>query len=346
MSYDISQIQQLQSDISTLATNLSNLRTTKIDAVNAVEVDLGDIGIANGVLTLGAASPTDPNQAVTKAYVDANSGNTSQFAAVAVTGDYGDLLNKPTIPSNNNQLTNGAGYATVVYVDAQIANVDFSDYSNTAQMEISIDSSNTAMKSYVDAQIANVDFSDYSTTIQMNTAIAASNTLMKTYVDGEISTVIANTYNYTDTAIANLVDSAPVTLDTLNELAAALGDDANFSTTTANALGLRLRVDTAAQGLSAAQKSNALTNLGISGSTTFSGTFDDLSSKTSGTGEYSTSGILTAGRGSGGVSLTINDGYGNANITWNHKSGVPEQNGNAARIEVNTDSVSGARDAL
>ena len=78
----------------------------------------------------------------------------------------------------------------------------------------------------------------------MNTAIATSNTLMKTYVDGEISTVIANTYNYTDTAIANLVDSAPVTLDTLNELAAALGDDANFSTTTANALGLRLRVDT------------------------------------------------------------------------------------------------------
>jgi hypothetical protein len=266
MSYDISQIQQLQSDISTLATNLSNLRTTKIDAVNAVEVDLGDIGIANGVLTLGAASPTDPNQAVTKAYVDANSGNTSQFAAVAVTGDYGDLLNKPTIPSNNNQLTNGAGYATVVYVDAQIANVDFSDYSNTAQMEISIDSSNTAMKSYVDAQIANVDFSDYSTTIQMNTAIAASNTLIKTYVDGEISTVIANTQNYTDTAIADLVDSAPVTLDTLNELAAALGDDANFSATTATALGYRLRVDTSAQNLTSTQKTNALTNLGITAS--------------------------------------------------------------------------------
>jgi len=342
MSYDNSQIQQLQSDISTLATNLSNLRTSKIDAVNAIEVDLGDIGIANGVLTLGAASPTDPNQAVTKAYVDALNGNTSQFAAVAVTGEYSDLLNKPTIPTNNNQLTNGAGYATVAYVDGQIANVDFSDYSNTAQMEIAIDTSNTAMRVYVDAQIANVDFSDYSNTAEMQIAIDSSNTLMKTYVDGEISTVLANTYNYTDTAIADLVDSAPVTLDTLNELAAALGDDANFSTTVTNALGLRLRVDTAAQGLTATQKSNALTNLGISGSTTFDGTFAGLSSKTSGTGEYSTSGNLTSGRGSGGVSLTINDGYGNANITWNHKSGVPEQDGNAARIEVNTDSTSGA----
>ena len=37
-----------------------------------------------------------------------------------------------------------------------------------------------------------------------------------------------------DTSVANLVDSAPATLDTLNELAAALGDDANFSTTVTN----------------------------------------------------------------------------------------------------------------
>ena len=37
--------------------------------------------------------------------------------------------------------------------------------------------------------------------------------------------------------LANLVDSAPEALDTLNELAAALGDDANFSTTVTNSLG-------------------------------------------------------------------------------------------------------------
>lgn len=39
---------------------------------------------------------------------------------------------------------------------------------------------------------------------------------------------------YVDTAIANLVESAPGTLDTLNELAAALGDDPNFATTVTN----------------------------------------------------------------------------------------------------------------
>jgi hypothetical protein len=51
---------------------------------------------------------------------------------------------------------------------------------------------------------------------------------------------------------------------------------------------------------------------------------------------------IQSGDGSGGVALTINDGYGNANVTWNHENGTPEQNGNAARIEVNTDSTSGA----
>jgi microcystin-dependent protein len=68
---------------------------------------------------------------------------------------------------------------------------------------------------------------------------------------------------YTDTAIADLVDSAPATLDTLNELAAALGDDPNFATTVSTALGNRLRVDTAAQGLTAPQKTNAKTNIDL-----------------------------------------------------------------------------------
>ena len=45
---------------------------------------------------------------------------------------------------------------------------------------------------------------------------------------------------YVTTALANLADSAPTTLDTLNELAAALGDDANFSTTVTNSIATKL----------------------------------------------------------------------------------------------------------
>jgi len=47
------------------------------------------------------------------------------------------------------------------------------------------------------------------------------------------------------TAVSNLVNSAPSTLDTLNELATALGNDANFSTTITTALGNKLDSSTA-----------------------------------------------------------------------------------------------------
>lgn len=45
------------------------------------------------------------------------------------------------------------------------------------------------------------------------------------------------TKSYVTTEISNLVDSAPETLDTLYELAAALGNDPNFSTTVLNLIG-------------------------------------------------------------------------------------------------------------
>ena len=47
------------------------------------------------------------------------------------------------------------------------------------------------------------------------------------------------TETYVNTAVSNLVDAAPTTLNTLNELAAALGDDANFATTVSTAIGTK-----------------------------------------------------------------------------------------------------------
>ena len=58
------------------------------------------------------------------------------------------------------------------------------------------------------------------------------------------STKIATTA-YVDTAVTNLVDSAPGTLNTLNELAAALGDDANFSTSVTNSLATKVGISAA-----------------------------------------------------------------------------------------------------
>jgi hypothetical protein len=63
------------------------------------------------------------------------------------------------------------------------------------------------------------------TSTEANIGIDLSSYYTSTQSDSAIST-----------AIANLVDSAPATLDTLNELSAALGDDPNFATTVTNAI--------------------------------------------------------------------------------------------------------------
>ena len=60
------------------------------------------------------------------------------------------------------------------------------------------------------------------------------------YSWGDHSTQSYATQTYVNTQISNLVDSAPSTLDTLNELAAALGDDPNFATTVTNSIATKL----------------------------------------------------------------------------------------------------------
>jgi hypothetical protein len=70
------------------------------------------------------------------------------------------------------------------------------------------------------------------------TAIPSASTAT-TQAASDNSTKLATTA-YVTTAIGNLNDSAPTALNTLNELAAALGDDANFSATITTSLASKL----------------------------------------------------------------------------------------------------------
>jgi microcystin-dependent protein len=80
-----------------------------------------------------------------------------------------------------------------------------------------------ASATYLSQVNASITYLDHST--------ASSTYLSKTSASSEYATK-----TYTDSAISALVDSSPSTLNTLNELAAALGDDPNFATTITNAL--------------------------------------------------------------------------------------------------------------
>ena len=76
-----------------------------------------------------------------------------------------------------------------------------------------------------------------------------------TWSSDKINTSINN-------AVSALVSGAGTTLDTLKELADALGNDANFATTIATQMGKRVRVD-AAQTFTVAEQAQGCANLGI-----------------------------------------------------------------------------------
>jgi len=74
-------------------------------------------------------------------------------------------------------------------------------------------------------------------TITINGALAATQSWVtsQAYLTSASLSGYA-TQSYVTSALAALVDAAPAALDTLNELAAALGDDASFSTTITNSI--------------------------------------------------------------------------------------------------------------
>lgn len=77
------------------------------------------------------------------------------------------------------------------------------------------------------------------------------------------------------TQVAAVVNAAPAALDTLNELATALGNDANYAATTTSALGNRVRVD-AAQAFTGAQKTQGRSNIDSASSTDVGDTTTDF----------------------------------------------------------------------
>ena len=113
------------------------------------------------------------------------------------------------------------------------------------------------------------------TTTQKASLVAAINEL-KSAIDNAGSSITISDSTTTTTQVwssskvssaiaqakSDLVNGAGAALDTLSELAAALGNDASFASTVTTALGYRLRFD-AAQTLTAGQKTQACTNLGI-----------------------------------------------------------------------------------
>lgn len=90
---------------------------------------------------------------------------------------------------------------------------------------------NLGLKKPEGTDVVNIqDFNDNADLL--DTAVAAKETLAG--AQAKANTAEANAKGYTDTKIAALIAAAPGALDTLKELADALGDNPNFATTITN----------------------------------------------------------------------------------------------------------------
>lgn len=158
-------------------------------------------------------------------------------------------------------------FATEAYVDEKLASVTGSVSSvngKTGEVILSASDVNAlpsttvipsieglATETYVDEKVAGkVD-----KTITVNSKALSSNITLSASDVGALpdTTIIPSieglaTETYVDEKVASLVESAPETLNTLNELAAALGDDPNFATTISTQIGNKVDKTTTVNG--------------------------------------------------------------------------------------------------
>lgn len=213
---------------------------------------------------------------------------------------YNALTDKPTIPTDINQLTDASGllgggsgsyptaptFTTVTATQLNVQNVEFT---GTGAVTISSGNDlnfeaagNITFNGQTLDNLGGIALSDLSVAYQPAFANGDltynSATGVFTYKPPKLSGFV--TTQVLAQEIANLVDSAPGTLDTLNELATALGDDPNFATTVATQIGSKADltyVDDINNSLNAGL--NLKANSSDLATVATSGSYDDLINK-------------------------------------------------------------------
>ena len=247
-------------------------------SANAVSISttLADSGVAAG--TYGNSSVIPVISVDSKGRITTST--TTSVAGVTSVSYYGanatlrvataDGTNHDATISTNDKMTVANAQVLHTSITANLNSYIANTNPRITNLLSSVSGTNTAIRSLVSTESGRVDL--------VNTNLTGTNTAIRTLVsdrmqvanvhtlftnetantDSKLNSYVANTNpritnilssvsstntalrTYTDDSIAALANSAPVTLNTLNELAAALGDDANFATTLTTNLGQKL----------------------------------------------------------------------------------------------------------
>lgn len=193
-----------------------------------------------GTITVFGSSYGDAD---VQSYLSAGTGITlSGSGEIATTiTQYADSDVQAYISAGTGISINGSGEISTSIT--QYADSDVQSYLS-AGSGISISGSgqiSSTITQYADSDVQSYLSAGAGITISGSGQIASSITQ---YADSDVASYLtANSYateSYVTTQVNNVIDSAPGALDTLNELAAALGDDANFSTTVTNSIATKL----------------------------------------------------------------------------------------------------------
>lgn len=246
------------SAISTEVTNRNNAIST---AQSAAE-DYADGLISQEVIDRNSAISTALSTA--EGYADTAASNAQSAAE-----DYADSLasNYDAAGAANTAYTNAvADAATDATTKANNAESNANDYTDSA-ISTEVSNRNSAISTALNTAQGYADTAEDNANSYTDQVITNLN-LAGTYdALGAASQALSDANSYTDGKVADLVDSAPALLDTLNELAAAIADNPNYASDVANLVGTKADttyvdseisdLDTAAQGYASTAQSNA-----------------------------------------------------------------------------------------
>ena len=255
-------------------TNAAGGGTLTISAISGIQEYVED--------TVGAMVSSNTESGISVTYDDTNGKLDFNVNDPVITLD-GDITGSATMTNlGNTTITTAISSGSIVNADVSntaavaysklnltggIVNADIASGAAIALSKLATDP--LARANHTGTQTAST-ISDFDTQVRTSrldqmaapTASVSLNSQKITNLATPTSNTDAATKAYVDTQVTNLVDAAPGALDTLNELAAALGDDANFSTTVTNSLAGKLSLSGGTMTGAIAMGTNKITGLG------------------------------------------------------------------------------------
>ena len=299
-------------------------KAIKLTLVASGSISSGDAIILNSNGTVSAISSTNTSFIGFAATSATNGNNVDIIVAGPVTGLSGLLTNSEVLVSSTGALKFSRTLPSDIKVGTATSTTELFLYS-TSTMDI-----------YALAK-AKAELADFS----VNTSSAGSNGLTYNSSTGvfDFTPVDLSTFatqSYVDTEIANLVNSAPTSLDTLDELAAALNDDANFASTVTNSIATKAPLASPAlTGTPTAPTASSSTNTTQIATTAFVQT--EIADKI----EFTNLSVTTAAASSGGA-LSYNNSTGAFTFTPADTTSFGNASLNSFSVTTNSPSGSGA----